>query len=198
MIPKHKVFISYHHNNDQYYKNELARCAAKYNIFEDYSVNTRGISDELTDQQIRIIIRDEYLRDSSVTIVLVGIETRYRKHVDWEIYSSMYNGAKNKKSGILVVNLPSVNGSQISICNEDKLILGPELEWSSITSYERYEYLPARIIDNIKSADVKIAIADYIRIINNPDGLKKLIDIAYKNRVINDYNLSVPMRRRNS
>jgi len=198
MIPKHKVFISYHHMNDQDYKNSLCTLARMYNIFEDASVNTGGISDELTDQQIRTIIRDDYLRDSSVTIVLVGTETKYRKHVDWEIYSSMYNGAKNKKSGILVINLPSINGSQISICDEDKLILGPEIKWSPITSYDRYEYLPGRIVDNLKSSDVRISVVDYSRIINNPEGLKQLIDIAYNNRDTNHYNLSVPMRRRNS
>lgn len=198
MIPKHKVFISYHHMNDQGYKNSLCTLARMYNIFEDASVNTGGISDELTDQQIRTIIRDDYLRDSSVTIVLVGTETKYRKHVDWEIYSSMYNGAKNKKSGILVINLPSINGSQISICDEDKLILGPEIKWSPITSYDRYEYLPGRIVDNLKSSDVRISVVDYSRIINNPEGLKQLIDIAYNNRDTNHYNLSVPMRRRNS
>lgn len=197
-VPKHKVFISYHHMNDQDYKNSLCTLARMYNIFEDASVNTGGISDELTDQQIRTIIRDDYLRDSSVTIVLVGTETKYRKHVDWEIYSSMYNGAKNKKSGILVINLPSINGSQISICDEDKLILGPEIKWSPITSYDRYEYLPGRIVDNLKSSDVRISVVDYSRIINNPEGLKQLIDIAYNNRDTNHYNLSVPMRRRNS
>ena len=169
-----------------------------YNIFEDASVNTGGISDELTDQQIRTIIRDDYLRDSSVTIVLVGSETKYRKHVDWEIYSSMYNGAKNKKSGVLVINLPFINGSQISICDEDKLILGPEIKWSPITSYDRFEYLPGRIVDNLKSSDVRISVVDYLRIINNPEGLKQLIVIAYNNRDTNHYDLSVPMRRRNS
>ena len=198
MIPKHKVFISYHHKNDQFYKNELVMYSSRYNIFEDASVDTGGISDELADEQIRTIIRDEYLGDSFVTIVLVGAETKYRKHVDWEIYSSMYNGAKNNKSGILVVNLPSVNGSQISICNEDKLILGPEIKWSPIISYERYEYLPGRIVDNIKSSDVRIAVVDYTRIINNQEGFKKLIDIAYNQRDKNDYDLSAPMRRKNS
>lgn len=198
MIPKHKVFISYHHENDQYYKNKLSIFALRYDIFKDVSVNTGSISDELTDQQIRTIIRDNYLRDSSVTIVLVGMETKYRKHVDWEIYSSMYNGAKNKKSGILVVNLPIVSGNQISICDGDKLILGSEIKWAPISSYERYEYLPKRIIDNIKSPNVKISVVDYSRIINNPEGLKKLIDIAYNNRDTNDYDLSMPMRRRNS
>jgi len=198
MIPKHKIFISYHHKNDQYYKNELSNIALTYDVFEDASVDTGGISDELTDQQIRTKIRDEYLKDSSVTIVLVGTETKYRKHVDWEIYSSMYNGAKNKKSGILVINLPSINGSQVSICDEDKLILGTEFKWSPITNYDRYDYLPSRIVDNLKCPGVRISVVDYSRIINNPEGLKKLIDIAYKNRDTNQYDLSTPMRRRNS
>jgi hypothetical protein len=198
MIPKHKIFISYHHKNDQYYKNELSNIALTYDVFEDASVDTGGISDELTDQQIRTKIRDEYLKDSSVTIVLVGTETKYRKHVDWEIYSSMYNGAKNKKSGILVINLPSINGSQISICDEDKHILGPELKWSPITNYGRYDYLPSRVFDNLKCSEVNISIVDYSRIINNPEGLKQLIDIAYQKRDSNQYDLSKPMRRRNS
>ena len=73
-------------------------------LFIDTSVDTGGISDSLSDESIREKIRDEYLRDSTVTIVLVGTETKRRKHIDWEIYSSMYDGAVNKKSGVLVLN----------------------------------------------------------------------------------------------
>ncbi len=102
----HKVFISYHHENDQIYKDRLVRMGKQYEIFIDRSVNTGDISDRLSPEAIREKIRDEYLRDSTVTIVLVGTETKGRKHVDWEIYSSMIDGKVNKKSGILVVNLP--------------------------------------------------------------------------------------------
>lgn len=66
-------------------------------IFIDQSVPTGDISDGVSDEYIRELIRDEYLRDSTVTIVLVGTETARRKHVDWEIYSSMYDGRVNKK-----------------------------------------------------------------------------------------------------
>ena len=103
----HRVFISYHHENDQYYKNYLVNIGSQYKIFLNYSVDTGDISDYLSDEAIREKIRDEYLRDSTVTIVLVGLETKGRKHVDWEIYSSMIDGKVNKKSGILVANLPS-------------------------------------------------------------------------------------------
>ena len=98
----HKVFISYHHYRDQDYKDELVTFAEQHSIFIDASVDTGDVSDDLSDEKIREIIRDEYLRDSTVTIVLVGTGTKRRKHVDWEIYSSMYDGTVNKKSGILV------------------------------------------------------------------------------------------------
>ena len=108
-MPKHKVFISYHHKNDQWYKDELIRMGKEYAVFIDKSVGGGNIPEDLTDEQIRRTVRDEYLRDSTVTVVLVGTETKRRKHVDWEIYSSMHDGIKNKKSGILVINLPSTD-----------------------------------------------------------------------------------------
>ena len=82
----HRVFISYHHARDQAYKDAIIHLNLLNSIFVDYSVNSGEINDEyLTDEQIRIKVRDEYLRESSVTIVLVGLETRFRKHIDWEI-----------------------------------------------------------------------------------------------------------------
>ena len=107
----HKVFISYYHKNDQRYKDELVKFGPTNSIFIDASVDTGDIPDDLPDERIREIIRDKYLRDSTVTIVLVGTETKRRKHIDWEIYSSMYDGAVNKKSGILIINLPGVSES---------------------------------------------------------------------------------------
>ena len=68
----HKVFISYHHANDQVYKECLVRLGENHEIFIDRSVDTGDISDKLSDEAIREKIRDEYLRDSTVTIVLVG------------------------------------------------------------------------------------------------------------------------------
>ena len=60
----HKVFISYHHKNDQYYKEELLRVNRDYPMFIDGSVDTGDISDNLNDQTIRRIIRDSYLKNS--------------------------------------------------------------------------------------------------------------------------------------
>ena len=196
----HRVFISYHHANDQEYKEALVKWAEENDIFIDWSVDIGDISDDLTDQQIREIIRDEYLRDSSVTILLVGTETKYRKHIDWELYSSMYDGKVNKKSGILVINLPSTNCSQCHAAHsgeQDNVF--PEItSWISVTEraeYERrYPYMPDRIIDNwLYGAKVSAISWNDISAFR----LKYMIERAFEDRVYCSYDLSRPMRRRN-
>ena len=199
----HKVFISFHHDNDQWYKDELVRWGTRYEIFEDGSVELGEIPDDWEPQQIREYIRDEHLRDTSITILLVGTETKNRKHIDWELYSSMYNGKKNKKSGILVINLPSVNCQYHTLCSQEEkdAILPGEKNWINITNRtefeRRYPYMPARIIDNLIKNDVMISIINW-EDLTSPDKLALLLDKAYHYREINDYDLSRPMKMQNS
>ena len=91
-----KVFISYDHESDQRYKEELIRMGREHAVFIDKSVGDGDISGDLSNAQTRRRIKDDYLRHSTVTIVLIGTDTKERKHVDWEIYSSMYHGKINK------------------------------------------------------------------------------------------------------
>ena len=200
----HKVFISYHHANDQDYKEQLLLLNRQYDIFLDQSVDTGDIDDNLSNERIRELIRDQYLRDSSVTILLVGTETKSRKHIDWEIYSSMYDGQINKKSGILVVNLPTV-GCDIVTANhegEKERVYPKGINWietSDRSDYERwYPYMPARIIDNLLSKEAKISVAKWDKIMNDPGILEFLIDATYKDRTACNYDLSRPMRKANS
>ncbi len=174
----------------------------RYSLFINKSVDTGDMSDELSDNQIREKIRDEYLQDSTVTIVLVGEETKERKHIDWELYSSMYNGRVNKKSGILVINLPSINCSQITASHsKEKSTVYPEYSrWTSFSKYEyekAYPYMPDRIIDNLVKKDVKISVTNWDKI-QDPNVLKFLIQTTFEDRLSCNYDLSRPMRRRNS
>ncbi|MCY4000028.1 MAG: TIR domain-containing protein [Bacteroidetes bacterium] len=201
----HKVFISYHHDQDQHYKNYLVNIAHVFRLFIDRSVNTGDINGSLSDERIRQIIRDEYLRDSTVTIVLVGQQTKHRKHVDWEIYSSMFDGAKNKKSGILVINLPGTSELGFVTSSEEKIVVYPDIHPDSCvsvnsrTDYEqRYPHMPARIIDNLLKPEAKISVVPWNRIITLPHYLTYLIDAAFKHRRSSQYDLSRPLRRRNS
>ncbi len=102
----HKVFLSYHHELDECYKKifELWFCNKCRTIMTG-SVQIGDIDPYLPTETIRQKIRDEYLRDTSVTIVLVGALTWQRKHVDWEIASSIRDTAANPRSGLLGVLL---------------------------------------------------------------------------------------------
>ena len=201
---KHKVFVSFHHANDQEYKDALVKFGTESGIFTDGSVNMGEIPDDWDAQKIREYIRDEHLKDTTVTILLVGTETKNRKHVDWELYSSMFNGKKNKKSGILVINLPSVNCSNHTLCSkEEKTAILPYVtKWISITEYsgyeERYPYMPARIIDNLLKSDVKISVVNWDDVYGHADKLRLLIEKAFESRISNDYDMSREMRMRNS
>lgn len=200
----HKVFISYHHENDQWYKERLVELGWQNSIFIDKSVDTGDVSENLSDERIREIIRDEYLRDSTVTVVLVGVETERRKHVDWEIYSSMFDGTVNKKSGILVVNLPGTSDSfTASHGDGEKSCVYPDVtSWITVDTrreYERrYPYMPDRIIDNLLKPEAKISVTPWNRIENDVAKLQFLVDATFDDRGRCEYDLSRRMRRYNS
>ena len=203
MEQKHRVFISYHHANDQSYKEKLLKINEIHDIFIDKSVDTEDIDDSLPDKSIGAKIRDEYLKDSTITIVLVGIETKCRKHIDWEIYSSMYDGTINKKSGILVINLPSANSSNVTAGHgeEEKKLIHPNIaNWTSLNRseyYERYPYMPERIIDNLLTSKAEISVIPWSLVEDNPEALRALIEFTSKDRPNAEYDLSRVMRRQN-
>ena len=174
----------------------------KNSIFVDRSVDPGDIPDEAGDERIRRIIRDRYLRDSTVTIVLVGKETKHRKHVDWEIHSSMYGGAADRRSGIVVINLPGISDYFVAPHGEaERKLLYPEImSWKSAHSREEYErrypYMPDRIVDNLLKPDVKISVVPWNRL--NPERLEFLIEAAFRTRFECGYDLRNPMKRANS
>ena len=168
---KHKVFISYHHANDQDYKNEFEKiyCKLMDNCISR-SVGDGEIDDDLSDERIREIIRDNYLKDSSVTIVLVGKDTWKRKHVDWEIYSSLYDGPKNKRNGLIGVLLPTYS------------------DYNPIKNTYNPYTIPPRLYDNIKTKYAKIYTWDDF--VSNAE---EYIHEAYLRK--NDYNYKTDLSR---
>jgi MTH538 TIR-like domain (DUF1863) len=134
---------------------------------------------------------------------LVGTETKNRKHIDWELYSSMYDGKKNKKSGILVIQLPSTNPQYIRAAHGDeekRNLYRSVTNWISIDSRDEYErrypYLPERIIDNLLARNVKISVTKWEDL--NVEDLKLLIDLTFQDRESCQYDMSRKMRRNNS
>ncbi len=102
--PRHKVFISFYHD-DQSYKNLFARMM-EYDIV-DKSVEDGDIDENLKVETIRQKIRDDFIADATVTVVLIGPATWQRKYVDWEIGSSIRDTRNNSRCGLLGILLPN-------------------------------------------------------------------------------------------
>lgn len=155
---RHKVFVSYHHANDQYYKNRFEHLFCNVtDAVVSRSVQMGGIDPNLKTETIRQKIRDEYLRESTVTVVLIGTETWKRKHVDWEISSSIRDTKFNSRSGLLGILLPTYPG------------------------YSQNKYdpktIPPRLFDNIECGFAKIYCWD-----EASEAVKSQIHDAFLNR----------------
>jgi len=71
----------------------------------------QNIVDSTDPDYIMRRIRERYLTDSTVTIVMIGRCTWARKYVDWEIASTLRNDLNNKRSGLVAIQLPNVPDS---------------------------------------------------------------------------------------
>lgn len=109
-LTRRKCFISYHHADEV----EVEEFIQTFDHYGDVFI-ARGIGasmsgdiiQSMNDDYIKSRIREKYLRDTSVTLVLVGRETWGRKFVDWEVGASLRNTATARASGLLAITLPS-------------------------------------------------------------------------------------------
>lgn len=112
---KHKVFVSFHHGNKkidpkcgEYWKERFEKLFHdQFETIISKSVQDGEIEDGLKTETTRQKIRDEYIAEATVTIVLIGPETWKRKHVDWEISSSIRDTKNNSRCGLIGILLPT-------------------------------------------------------------------------------------------
>lgn len=108
MTQTHKVFVSYHHSNDQHYRDLFETLFSNmHEVMVSKSVQLGDINPNLKTDTVRQKIRDGYLSDSTVTVVLIGSQTWQRRHVDWEIGASIRSTQYNPRSGLIGIFLPN-------------------------------------------------------------------------------------------
>lgn len=153
---KHKIFVSFYHYDDQKYKNYIDRNLSGNVI--NKSVADGDYDPDNSDLYIKRLIREDKISDSSVVVVLVGPNTRKRKHVDWEIYAGL-SASINGSSGLVGVLLP-------------------EFPLSYDNTYQ-YADLPGRLADNVISG-----YADIYTWNNFVDNFNLIINETFDNRII--------------
>ncbi|MFO7823968.1 MAG: TIR domain-containing protein [Cyclobacterium sp.] len=107
-------FVSYHHDRDQKYISKLR------GVIREMKVADHSLKDDIghfTDETIYKKVRSK-MRYCSVTVVLIGERTGYRRWIDWEIWASLrgythpYDPYKSfKPNGLLGIFLPTQSHS---------------------------------------------------------------------------------------
>jgi hypothetical protein len=112
---RRKCFISYHHDDENEVTSFINKFDHAHNMFISRGLGSTMIGDIINsnnDEYIMSRIRQLYLSDSTVTIVLIGNCTWARRYVDWEIQSSLRSGEKTTPNGLLGIKLPSFSSGQ--------------------------------------------------------------------------------------
>lgn len=108
---RHKVFISYHHGNESEVQDFIKTYDEERDVFITRSLGTDIEQDVINSDDTGYVmqrIRDLYLRDSTVTIILIGKCSWARRYVDWETQSSLRHGQTVTANGLLGILLPSM------------------------------------------------------------------------------------------
>jgi hypothetical protein len=110
---RRKCFISYHHEDEDDVQKFIQTFDHDKNVLISRGIGagmTGDIINSNSSEYIMRRVREDHLRDSTVTIVMVGRNTWGRKFVDWEIAASLRNTASYNRNGLMVISLPSVTG----------------------------------------------------------------------------------------
>jgi hypothetical protein len=156
-VPKQHVFVSYHHERDQSFKDLFVEQFGS--AFLDYSVRDGAIDDALGPESIGRKIREEFIRQATVVIVLVGQDTWKCKHVDWEISAALRASEPSARAGLLGIILPTYlppwellkrarSLTRLSISDDDWQWRGTEPERAAFCP----QNIPPRLWDNVSQA----------------------------------------------
>ena len=152
------MFVS-RHNDDCKYMDRFVEMMGQSIV--DQSVHDDDINDtQLHLDEIRRRIRDDFIADASVTLVLIGCCTWQRKHVDWEISASLTDTRKNDRCGLLGLRLPYHPDSK----NEE---YNPR-------------FIPPRLWDNCQGQDPYAMVHRWSGSSNQVNAIRRWIDQAFQ------------------
>jgi len=139
---RHRAFISFHHDDQDEVDDFIETFDHERKVFIARALGA-GMSQDIIDSTdtdyVMRKIRELYLKDSTVTIVLIGQCTWARRYVDWEIQASLRHGQTVTPNGLLGVVLPSASEKPVA---PERLSIN--LKSDSADGYARWIYYPQR------------------------------------------------------
>ena len=110
---KRRVFISHYKGDRVEVDNFIEKFATNEGVFTPFVLGANDNDDFIESTNPEYVmgqIREKYLEDTTVTIVLIGKCTHSRRYVDWEIKSSLRQGSYTP-NGLIGILLPSQGNS---------------------------------------------------------------------------------------
>lgn len=138
---RHKCFVSYHSEDEEEVTNFINSFDHNKDVFISRGIGAGMAGDIIessNEDYVKRRIRELYLRDSTVTVVMIGRCTWARKFVDWEIAASLRNTSTSNRNGLIGIVLPSVAGQPSLKYPErltDNLSTNGELAYARLMSY---------------------------------------------------------------
>lgn len=124
-------------------------------------------------KEIFKIIREKYLKDSDVTILILGKHTKCRQHIDWEIATSLmsYGSLDRRKRNGLIILLTDdfIKKEKINSVFDGK-------NYSSLITEKNSG---PRIYENVENNYASVE--SFSKMLSNPIKLKKIIDESLNN-----------------
>ncbi len=145
---RHKTFISYHRDDQEEVDKFIETFDHDRDVFIARAVGSDQTMDELIesddDDYVMRRIREEHIRDSTVTLVFVGKNTWTRKFVDWELAASLHQGPKaGLPNGVLAILSPELSEAILP----DRLVDNWESGYAKSYSYPKNRTQLAKWID---------------------------------------------------
>lgn len=107
---KRRVFISHYRGDRTEVDSFIDVYANTLQIFTPYVLGANNNDDFINSTNTDYVmsrIRELYLKDSTVTIILIGSCTHSRRYIDWELKSSLRQGMTYTPNGLIGILLPS-------------------------------------------------------------------------------------------
>ena len=111
---RHKTFVSYHGDDHGEVEKFIKTFDQNGDVFIARALGSDQTMDELIDSEndeyVMRRIREDQIKDSTVTLLFVGKNTWNRKFVDWEIAASLHQGPKaGLPNGVLAILSPELS-----------------------------------------------------------------------------------------
>ncbi len=128
---RRKCFVSYHSDDVDDVDRFISRFGPRNFIKRGITLPEEVIQSTNTDYVLRRI-RQLYIQDSTVTIVLMGPCTWSRRFVDWEIQASLRRPADGRPNGLIGILVDS----------RTRPALPPRFKLNRDSGYAKYHYYP--------------------------------------------------------